>query len=80
MVYDGCPRSSTNSIWWSRTLFGQEAVELCPKGSHGKASRKCDDLSGWLDPDLFNCTSDAFIPLREQVSSFIVGFDYFLYD
>ncbi|XP_066248043.1 protocadherin-like wing polarity protein stan isoform X1 [Euwallacea similis] len=73
VVYDGCPRSAANSIWWSRTSFGKEAVEACPKGSHGKASRKCDELNGWLEPDLFNCTTDAFVELREQLSKIEAG-------
>lgn len=71
VIYDGCPRSAAESIWWSRTNFGEEAVETCPKGSHGKASRICDnELGGWQLPDMFNCTSAAFVELRNQVSTF----------
>ncbi|CAG9761162.1 unnamed protein product [Ceutorhynchus assimilis] len=74
VIYDGCPRSSTNSIWWSRAVFGQEAIESCPKGSHGKASRNCDnELGGWQEPDMFNCTSDRFVELREQLSKIESG-------
>ncbi|KAL1494818.1 hypothetical protein ABEB36_010350 [Hypothenemus hampei] len=74
VVYDGCPRSSAKSIWWPRTLFGQEAVESCPKGSHGKTSRKCDnELGGWQEPDLFNCTSNAFVELRDQLANIETG-------
>lgn len=69
MVYDGCPRSSSYGIWWPRTVFGLEAIESCPKGSYGKASRNCDnELGGWQEPDMFNCTSERFVQLREQVS------------
>ncbi|KAJ8914679.1 hypothetical protein NQ315_017377 [Exocentrus adspersus] len=69
VIYDGCPRSSSNGIWWPRTVFGLEAIETCPKGSYGKASRNCDnELGGWQEPDLFNCTSERFVPLRQQVS------------
>ncbi|KAJ8975858.1 hypothetical protein NQ317_015895 [Molorchus minor] len=70
VVYDGCPRSSSNGIWWPRTVFGLEAIEACPKRSYGKASRKCDnELGGWQEPDMFNCTSDKFIELREQLAN-----------
>ncbi|XP_050305133.1 protocadherin-like wing polarity protein stan isoform X2 [Anthonomus grandis grandis] len=74
VIYDGCPRSSANSIWWARTLFGQEAIESCPKGAHGKASRKCDnELGGWQEPDMFNCTSERFLELREQLAKIEIG-------
>lgn len=54
---------------WPRTPFGQTANETCPKGSHGKASRSCDNqLGGWQNPDMFNCTSDLFVELRKQLS------------
>ncbi|XP_072387451.1 protocadherin-like wing polarity protein stan isoform X2 [Diabrotica undecimpunctata] len=70
VVYDGCPKSSSNGIWWPRTVFGGDAIEICPKGSHGKASRTCDnDLGGWQEPDMFNCTSERFVELREQLSN-----------
>lgn len=68
VVYDGCPRSRSNGIWWPRTVFGEKANESCPKGSQGKVSRICDsELGGWQDPDMFNCTSDKLVDLREQV-------------
>ncbi|XP_076265474.1 protocadherin-like wing polarity protein stan isoform X1 [Rhynchophorus ferrugineus] len=74
VIYDGCPRSSANNIWWPRTLFGQEAMESCPKDAHGRASRKCDnDLGGWQPPDMFNCTSERFVELREQLSKIESG-------
>nr|XP_022918571.1 protocadherin-like wing polarity protein stan isoform X2 [Onthophagus taurus] len=69
VVYDGCPRSSSSGIWWPRTNFGEEALENCPKGSFGKASRSCDNqLGGWQLPNLFNCTSEKFVELRTQLS------------
>lgn len=69
VVYDGCPRSSSEGIWWPRTIFGQEAVENCPRNAQGRASRMCDnDLGGWQAPDLFNCTSERFVELRQQLS------------
>lgn len=71
VVYDGCPRNFAEGMWWPRTLFGQEAIESCPSGSQGKASRLCDTLLGtWMAPDIFNCTSDSYMDLRRLVSIF----------
>ncbi|XP_017787025.1 PREDICTED: protocadherin-like wing polarity protein stan isoform X1 [Nicrophorus vespilloides] len=70
VVYDGCPRSASDGIWWPRTSFGAEATETCPKGTLGKASRSCDNqLGGWQSPDLFNCTSEKFVELRVKLSA-----------
>ncbi|XP_049833037.1 protocadherin-like wing polarity protein stan isoform X1 [Schistocerca gregaria] len=66
VVYDGCPRSFAGGLWWERTKFGHIALESCPSHSQGKASRACDEeLGGWQEPDLFNCTSDPFLDLRK---------------
>jgi cadherin EGF LAG seven-pass G-type receptor 1 len=64
VIYDGCPKSYTSKIWWERTLFLKTSIESCPLGSQGKASRLCTE-NGWIEPDLFNCTSEAFLDLRE---------------
>uniref|UniRef100_A0A8C3L575 Cadherin EGF LAG seven-pass G-type receptor 3 n=1 Tax=Chrysolophus pictus TaxID=9089 RepID=A0A8C3L575_CHRPC len=60
VLYDGCPKSLKAGVWWPQTKFGFSAVVLCPKGSLGSAVRHCDEEKGWLEPDLFNCTSPAF--------------------
>uniref|UniRef100_A0A8V1AD04 Cadherin EGF LAG seven-pass G-type receptor 3 n=1 Tax=Gallus gallus TaxID=9031 RepID=A0A8V1AD04_CHICK len=60
VLYDGCPKSLKAGVWWPQTKFGFSAVVLCPKGSLGAAVRHCDEEKGWLEPDLFNCTSPAF--------------------
>ncbi|XP_061864337.1 cadherin EGF LAG seven-pass G-type receptor 3 isoform X3 [Colius striatus] len=65
VLYDGCPKSLKAGVWWPQTKFGFSAVVLCPKGSlglrgSGAAIRHCDEEKGWLEPDLFNCTSPAF--------------------
>nr|CAD7592898.1 unnamed protein product [Timema genevievae] len=66
VVYDGCPRSFSCGLWWERTPFGKVAIESCPNHSQGRASRSCDEeLGGWQEPDLFNCTSDYFLDLRK---------------
>ncbi|XP_051163355.1 protocadherin-like wing polarity protein stan isoform X2 [Leptopilina boulardi] len=69
VVYTGCPRSYAQGLWWNRTDFGSMALALCPGKAIGKASRSCDDeLTSWQPPDLFNCTSEAFIKLREKLA------------
>ena len=68
VVYDACPRSYSDGLWWERTKFGNTAILSCPEHALGKASRVCDDaLGGWQAPDLFNCTSKAFLNLRRTV-------------
>lgn len=70
VVYDGCPRSYSEGLWWPRTKFGVTAVEDCPGTAEGRTSRSCDDkLGGWQPPDLFNCTSEAFVELRHQLAA-----------
>ncbi|XP_043461123.1 protocadherin-like wing polarity protein stan isoform X2 [Leptopilina heterotoma] len=69
VVYTGCPRSYSQGLWWNRTDFGSTALASCPGKAIGKASRSCDDeLTSWQPPDLFNCTSEAFIKQREKLS------------
>uniref|UniRef100_A0A8C3DJ17 Cadherin EGF LAG seven-pass G-type receptor 3 n=1 Tax=Corvus moneduloides TaxID=1196302 RepID=A0A8C3DJ17_CORMO len=60
VLYDGCPKNLKAGVWWPQTKFGFSAAVLCPKGSLGAAIRHCDEEKGWLEPDLFNCTSPAF--------------------
>lgn len=67
VIYNGCPKSFSNAIWWDRTSLKTETIQECPPGSFGKAKRYCDEAQGWLEPDLFDCTSNAFADLREQV-------------
>ncbi|XP_046828165.1 protocadherin-like wing polarity protein stan isoform X1 [Vespa crabro] len=70
VIYDGCPRSYSEGLWWPRTKFGMTAVEDCPDTAEGKTSRSCDDkLGGWQPPDLFNCTSEAFVEQRHQLAA-----------
>uniref|UniRef100_A0A8V5GTJ8 Uncharacterized protein n=1 Tax=Melopsittacus undulatus TaxID=13146 RepID=A0A8V5GTJ8_MELUD len=64
--YDSCPRAIESGIWWPRTRFGLPAAAPCPRGAVGTALRHCDEHRGWLPPNLFNCSSIAFAPLRAQ--------------
>ncbi|MEE6524373.1 hypothetical protein FKM82_023807, partial [Ascaphus truei] len=62
--YDSCPRAVEAEIWWPRTRFGLPAAVSCPRGSTGTAVRHCDEHRGWLSPNLSNCTSLPFLPLK----------------
>uniref|UniRef100_A0AAQ5WYN7 Cadherin, EGF LAG seven-pass G-type receptor 3 n=1 Tax=Amphiprion ocellaris TaxID=80972 RepID=A0AAQ5WYN7_AMPOC len=64
VIYDGCPKTITQGIWWPRTKFNLPAAVPCPKGSVGAAIRHCDVERGWLEPDLYNCTSPPFVELN----------------
>lgn len=35
VIYDGCPKTITQGIWWPRTKFNLPAAVSCPKGSVG---------------------------------------------
>ncbi|XP_032892988.1 cadherin EGF LAG seven-pass G-type receptor 3 isoform X1 [Amblyraja radiata] len=74
VIYDGCPKSLKAGVWWPRTKFGLQAGVMCPKGSlemraDGTAIRHCGEEQGWLEPDLFNCTSPPFTQLAENLAS-----------
>ncbi|CAO2633507.1 Cadherin EGF LAG seven-pass G-type receptor 3 [Lemmus lemmus] len=65
VLYDACPKSLRSGVWWPQTKFGVLATVPCPRGAlglrgTGAAVRLCDEDQGWLEPDLFNCTSPAF--------------------
>ncbi|KAM9785655.1 LOW QUALITY PROTEIN: cadherin EGF LAG seven-pass G-type receptor 3 [Neosynchiropus ocellatus] len=69
VIYDGCPKTVTQGIWWPRTKFNLPAAVPCPKGSVGAAIRHCDVERGWLEPDLYNCTSPPFVELNSALES-----------
>ncbi|XP_051964502.1 cadherin EGF LAG seven-pass G-type receptor 3-like [Xyrauchen texanus] len=69
VIYDGCPKTITSGIWWPRTKFNLPAAVPCPKGSVGTAIRHCDGERGWLDPDLYNCTSPPFVELNTALEA-----------
>uniref|UniRef100_A0A670IVL0 Cadherin EGF LAG seven-pass G-type receptor 3 n=1 Tax=Podarcis muralis TaxID=64176 RepID=A0A670IVL0_PODMU len=71
VLYDACPKSLRSGVWWPQTKFGLTAVVPCPKGSLGAAVRHCDEERGWLEPDLFNCTSPAF----KELSALLEGLE-----
>nr|XP_061802762.1 cadherin EGF LAG seven-pass G-type receptor 3-like [Nerophis lumbriciformis] len=69
VIYDGCPKTITQGIWWPRTKFNLPAAVPCPKGSVGAAIRHCDVERGWMEPDLYNCTSPPFVDLNAALDS-----------
>nr|XP_048713462.1 cadherin EGF LAG seven-pass G-type receptor 3 isoform X2 [Caretta caretta] len=76
VLYDGCPKTLRAGVWWPQTKFGLPAAVPCPKGSlglrgAGAAIRHCDGERGWLEPDLFNCTSPAF----KELSTLLEGLE-----
>ena len=68
IVYNGCPKSFHSGVWWSETVFGGSAVQQCPEGAVGQASRYCDQDLGWAIPDMFNCVSNTFIQLKDVLA------------
>ncbi|XP_067097012.1 LOW QUALITY PROTEIN: cadherin EGF LAG seven-pass G-type receptor 3 [Osmerus mordax] len=69
VIYDGCPKTITQGIWWPRTKFNLPAAVPCPKGSVGAAIRHCDVERGWLEPDLYNCTSPPFVEINTALEA-----------
>uniref|UniRef100_A0A8C3R7R4 Cadherin EGF LAG seven-pass G-type receptor 1 n=1 Tax=Cyanoderma ruficeps TaxID=181631 RepID=A0A8C3R7R4_9PASS len=66
VIYNGCPKAFEAGIWWPQTKFGQPAAVPCPKGSVGNAVRHCNIEKGWLPPELFNCTTNTFVDLKNM--------------
>lgn len=51
VIYDGCPKTITQGIWWPRTKFNLPAAVPCPKGSVGPCARTYSHtISGDLPP------------------------------
>ncbi|XP_070192612.1 cadherin EGF LAG seven-pass G-type receptor 2-like isoform X2 [Littorina saxatilis] len=71
--YDDCPRNYGKGMWWDPVSFGETAVQDCPEGAFGTAMRECKENSSWLEADLFNCTSDNFTKLQDQLEAFMEG-------
>ncbi|XP_045101942.1 protocadherin-like wing polarity protein stan isoform X7 [Portunus trituberculatus] len=67
IVYDGCPKNFAELTWWDETAFDGTAVQPCPYGAQGQASRVCHREVGWGPPDMFNCVSDTFVELRDTL-------------
>lgn len=66
VIYDACPKSYSDGIWWDKTPYKQTATRPCPDNTFGNATRVCDEANGWQEVDLFNCISASFFDLYTQ--------------
>ncbi|RXG51616.1 Protocadherin-like wing polarity protein stan [Armadillidium vulgare] len=66
-VYDGCPKSFAEDVWWEQTKYGASTVQNCPNRSQGQGARKCRKEGGWDPPDMFDCVSETFVDLRDML-------------
>ncbi|XP_067133004.1 protocadherin-like wing polarity protein stan isoform X2 [Centruroides vittatus] len=69
VIYNGCPKSFSNNIWWNRTPFDQTTVQPCPNGAIGNVMRHCSLRRGWEESNIFKCTSKLLLPLRKILSN-----------
>lgn len=73
VINTSCPRAFAEGIWWNKASFGRMAVEECPFGSSGKATRFCDKDDGWHNPSLLSCVSNSFLALQKKLSNLTSG-------
>ncbi|XP_013421944.1 cadherin EGF LAG seven-pass G-type receptor 2-like isoform X1 [Lingula anatina] len=67
VVYGKCPKGFSDNILWLQVPYGETAVQDCPDGTRGQASRHCDLETGWQNPDVFNCTSNLFKEIESRL-------------
>lgn len=71
VIYDACPKTYSDGIWWEKTEYGKSASQPCPQStSTGTASRYCHKTEGWQKPNLFDCISNTFTDLFNQYQFF----------
>ena len=68
VIYDACPRTLQDGIWWQRTSFGSTAEQACPSSTVGTAKRFCHEVDGWMHADLYGCSSNSFSDMIHQLS------------
>lgn len=80
-----CPLSQRISRWVCIftsvsfiCLFWSPSNALVHLFLEGTAIRHCDGERGWLDPDLYNCTSPPFVELNTAVRNYTCTFIYLL--
>ena len=74
VVYEQCPKSYDEGVWWPRSRFGASVEAACPPGAEGTARRHCrPDTGGWEAPDLFNCTHREMLPLLQDLAHLQTG-------
>ena len=67
VIYDACPKTFSDGIWWDKTLLDRMASQQCPVStSTGTATRFCHKTDGWQKANMFDCISNTFTDLYNQ--------------
>lgn len=71
VIYDACPKTFSNGVWWEKTPLDTVATQQCPAStSTGTATRLCDKTDSWREPYMFDCISNTFTDLYNQYQVF----------
>lgn len=71
VIYDACPKTFSDGIWWDKTTSGKRATQQCPPSiSTGTATRDCHTSEGWLKANMFDCISNSFQDLYNKYQFF----------
>lgn len=71
VIYDACPKTFSDGIWWDKTQYDKLATQQCPPStSTGTATRFCHKNEGWQKPNMFDCISNSFTDLYNQYELF----------
>lgn len=61
VIYNECPKTFSDGIWWDRSPLDKLATQQCPTySSTGTATRFCHRTEGWQKANLFDCISNSF--------------------
>lgn len=67
VIYDACPKTFSDGVWWDKTPLDKEARQPCPSStSTGTATRFCHKTEGWQKAKMFDCISNSFNDLFNQ--------------
>lgn len=67
VIYNACPKTFSDGIWWEKTPLDKLAQQQCPPStSTGLATRFCHKSEGWQKPNMFDCISNTFTELYNQ--------------
>lgn len=67
VIYDACPKTYSDGIWWDQTELGKNITQPCPVStSTGFATRFCHKSEGWQKPNMFECISNTFTDLYNR--------------
>lgn len=71
VVYDACPKTFSDGIWWEKTQPDRIVTQQCPPStSTGPATRYCNKDHEWQKANLFDCISNTFTDLYNQYQVF----------